>query len=51
MPNVDAAQALLALDPLPDDIEARIDALYAQASDEEKGFFPSIYEALATALN
>ena len=51
MPNVDAAQALLALDPLPDDIEARIDALYAQASEEEKPMFAWIYEALATALN
>lgn len=51
MPNVEAAQALLGLSPLPDDIEARIDALYEQASAEEKPLFAWIYEALATALN
>lgn len=51
MPNVEAAQALLALDPLPEDIEARIDALFQQASEDEKPFFDDLYEALFAATN
>lgn len=51
MEHVEAAQAILAMNPLPADAEAQIDALYAQATPDEKPRFDEIYEGLFVRLN
>ena len=43
---LDKAGEILGMDPLPEDAEAQIDALYKIASDEDKPFFDWIYEGL-----
>jgi hypothetical protein len=43
---LDKAQELLAQEPLPPDVEKRLDALYEQATDDEKLFFADLYETL-----
>ncbi len=51
MTPLEQAQEILQREPLPKDAEALIDALYDQASDDEKMLFPALYEALAQLTN
>lgn len=51
MTPLEKAQEILGLDPLPDDAEQQIDALYEQAGDDEKPLFDWIYEGLTHQLN
>ena len=46
---LERAQAILGLDPLPDEAEEQIDALYDEADENEKPLFSMIYEGLFVA--
>ena len=48
---LEAAQAILAKEPLPEDAEKQIDALYERADDNERPLFDMIYEGLFVAKN
>lgn len=45
------AQAILKMDPLPDDAEAQFDALYVKSDEFEKMEFGDLYEVLFMAEN
>lgn len=49
MKNVDQALEIIAKEPLPDDAREQIDALYEQASEDEKPLFSMVYEGLVLA--
>lgn len=51
MSALDRAQELLNMSPLPDDVEAQLTALEAEAPDNEKELFAGIWEALFVAQN
>ena len=51
MSAIDRAQELLAMNPLPPDVEQRLEALEAEATADEKPLFASLWEALFTAQN
>lgn len=48
---LEQAQAIVGMDPLPDDAEAQIEALEAEADENEKPLFEMIYEGLFVAEN
>lgn len=45
------AQDILGMDPLPNDAEAQLDALYVKADEIEKSMFAMIYEGLFVLRN
>jgi len=51
MPAIDRAQELLNTVPLPDDVEAQLEALEDEATDDEKPLFAGLWEALFALQN
>lgn len=51
MENVNRAQEILAMVPLPDDAEDQIERLFEAASEDEKPLFDMIFEGLFVAQN
>lgn len=51
MTPLEQAQEILRIVPLPDDAEARIDALFEAASEDDRPLFAWIYEGLSVAMS
>lgn len=49
MDKLEQAQEILRQEPLPDDAQAQIDALFEEATADEREQFAWIYEGLAVA--